>query len=66
MTGKTDQRMIIDTNIERWHCDFERLNESWALWCEENATKYNTASQAWSAFIDEQRPKGLTIDFSPC
>lgn len=52
----------IDPKIERWHQDFDKLQHIWAVWCVQNATRYATASQAWNAFVAEQRLNSFKID----
>jgi hypothetical protein len=54
----------VDPKIEQWHHDFEQLKRNWAEWCVRNATKYDSASHAWSAFVREQQQLRLKIDLS--
>ena len=49
------QGNLIDPTIEQWHHNFEQIAESWKVWCEENATRFDTASQAWRVFVEQQR-----------
>jgi hypothetical protein len=51
----TAQTNIVDPVIEQWHHNFERVAEAWKAWCEENAVRYDTASQAWRVFVEQQR-----------
>ena len=49
------QTNIVDPVIEQWHHNFEQVTEAWKAWCEENATRHDTASQAWRVFVEQQR-----------
>ena len=52
----------IEPKIERWHQDFDKLQQIWIAWCAQNASRYATASQAWNAFVNEQRLNSFKID----
>ena len=59
----THYKFPIDPKIERWHQDFDELQHVWTAWCAQNASRYTTASQAWYAFVTEQRLNSFKIDF---
>lgn len=42
-----------DPMIEQWHHNFEQVQRLWADWCVENATRFDSATEAWAAFIKE-------------
>lgn len=50
MSAQTYQ---VDPNIEKWHSDFDRVQKLWAEWCALNATRFDTAIEAWGVFIKE-------------
>ena len=53
------QEYKIDPIIEKWHYDFDQMQQLWSEWCDQNATKYASASQAWAAFIRECQQQSL-------
>ena len=58
----THNKFSVDPKIERWHQDFDKLQHIWTAWCAKNASRYATASQAWTAFVTEQRLNSFKID----
>lgn len=52
----------LDPKIERWHQDFEKMKRNWADWCVKNATNYDSATQAWGAFIREHQQQAFHFD----
>jgi len=47
------QKYQVDPMIEQWHYNFEQVQQLWADWCVHNATRFDTAAEAWGAFIKE-------------
>ena len=56
------QTSEIDQKIEQWHRTFEELRQTWNEWCSKNAVNYDSASEAWGAFVDEQRKHQSRVD----
>jgi hypothetical protein len=47
------QKYQVDPTIEQWHHNFDEVQKLWAEWCAINATRFDTAVEAWGAFIKE-------------
>jgi len=41
--------------ISQWHRQFKQVKQDWAIWLGDNATRFQTAEDAWSAFKAQQQ-----------